>query len=591
MARRSRRFGGRADGVRGDGDARGGGDVGRLGLLRGMTAPHLPLFVADVVTGIAFFLCGVVPGLALRAFLNDLPDQATAWALPLAPLVAYLGFKVAEAVGAAGWMAVDTVFRYRIYHDVRVRLTERLLRRPGAVPPPVPTGDILSRYREDTVEVAEVLGKRGLQLVTSSVVTSAVTLGFLFSISLRITLLAVLPTLGIAVLAFAASRRIKELQQHTRQTAGDVSAFLQDAFAGIETIKVNDAGRHVVARARHINDRRRHAAVLNGVFSGVLASSQSVVILLGTALVMWTSAAGIREGTFAVGDFAYFVYALGTCGTLVNAVGQFVSRFQRFSVTGERLQEVLPGGRLRDLTEPTPDLPTPMPVPAAELQEEPVPGAGADGPVLEVRGLRYEHPGGTPGVRGFDLSARPGELVVITGPVGSGKTTLLRAIQGTLPRAAGSVTVRGRALPPGVALAPPFMSLTPQAPHVFSDTLATNVLLGRPRSVLPDVLATSTLDHDVERIPDGVDAEIGPQGHRLSGGQLHRLAAARMLARPADVLLIDDLSASLDVDTERRLLRNLLAEARDSVLVVVSNRPSVLALASQTHELTRRDAD
>jgi len=560
------------------------GDVGRLGLLRGMTAPHLPLFVADVVTGIAFFLCGVVPGLALRAYLNGLPTQATAWAVPLAPLLAYLGFKVAEAVGAAGWMAVDTVFRYRIYHDVRVRLTERLLRRPGAVPPPVPTGDILSRYREDTVEVAEVLGKRGFQLVTSSVVTSTVTLGFLFSISLRITLLAVLPTLGIAVLAFAASRRIKELQQHTRQTAGDVSAFLQDAFAGIETIKANDAGRHVVERARQINDRRRHAAVLNGVFGGILASSQSVVVLLGTALVMWTSAAGIREGTFEVGDFAYFVYALGTLGTLVNAVGQFVSRFQRFSVTGDRLREILPGRRLRDLTEPTPRLPDPEPVPGA-----PVHGAAADAPVLEVRGLRYDHPGGEPGVRGFDLTARPGELVVITGPVGAGKTTLLRAIQGTLPRAAGSVSVRGRALPPGVALAPPYMSLTPQAPHVFSDTLATNVLLGRPRSVLPGVLATSTLDHDVERIPDGVDAEIGPQGHRLSGGQLHRLAAARMLARPAEVLLVDDLSASLDVDTERQLLRHLLAEARDSVLVVVSNRPSVLALASQRHELSRRD--
>ncbi|SKC36788.1 ABC transporter transmembrane domain-containing protein [Krasilnikoviella flava] len=558
-------------------------DVGRVGLLAGMVRPHLPLFVADVVTGIAFFLCAVVPGLALRAFLDELPDQAAGWALPVAPLLAYLGFKAAEAVGAAGWMAVDTVFRYRIYHDVRVRLTERLLRRPGALPPPVPTGDILSRYRDDTVEVAEVLGKRGIQLVSSSVVTSAVTFGVLFSISLRTTLLAVLPTLLIAVIAFAASRRIKELQHHTRQTAGDVSAFLRDCFAGIEAIKVNDAGRHVVDRVRHINDRRRHAAVLNGVFGGILASSQSIVVLLGTALVMWTSAAGIRDGSFSVGDFAYFIYALGTFGTLVNAVGQFVSRFQRFSVTGERLREILPGRRLRDLTAPTPDPPAPMVV--ADRDAGPRGGLEDGAPVLEVSGLRYEHPGGRPGVRDFDLTARPGELVVVAGPVGVGKTTLLRAIQGTLPRSAGSVAVRGRVLPPGVAMAPPLMSLTPQAPHVFSDTLATNVLLGSPPSLLADVLAASTLDHDVDRIPHGTQAEIGPQGHRLSGGQLHRLAAARMLAHPADVMLVDDLSASLDVDTERRLLENLLATARDRVLVVVSNRRPIRDLAHQTYDL------
>lgn len=550
-------------------------DVGRVGLLARTARAHLPLFAADVATGIAFFLCAVVPGLALRAYLNDLPGEATAWTVPLAPLLAYLGFKVAEAAGAAGWMAVDTVFRYRIYHDVRVRLTERLLRRPGALPPPVPTGDILSRYREDTVEVAEVLGKRGLQLVTSSVVTSAVTFGVLFSISLRTTVLAVLPTLGIAVIAFAASSRIKELQQHARQTAGDVSAFLRDCFAGIETIKANEAGQHVVGRVRQINDRRRHAAVLNGVFAGVLASSQGVVILLGTALVMWTSAEGIQAGTFEVGDFAYFVYALGTFGTLVDAVGKFVSRFQRFTVTGERLREVLPGGRLRDLTEPMPD--PPSPTSGAR--------AGTRGSLLEVRGLRYDHPNGAPGVRDVDLTAHPGELVVVTGPVGAGKTTLLRVVQGTLPRSGGSVTVGGLALPPGVAMAPPLMSLTPQTPHVFSDTLAANALLGRPRSALADVLAASTLDRDLLRIPDGADAQVGPQGHRLSGGQLHRLAAARMLAHPAEVLLVDDLSASLDVDTERMLLDNLLSRSRGSVLLVVSNRQSVLDRADQVYRL------
>jgi ATP-binding cassette subfamily B protein len=254
-------------------------------------------------------------------------------------------------------------------------------------------------------------------------------------------------------------------------------------------------------------------------------------------------------------------------------------------VTGDRLREILPGRRLRDLTVPTPDPPAPTVVADRAAGPRGDGDAGPRAPVLEVAGLRYEHPGGRPGVRDFDLTAHPGELVVVAGPVGAGKTTLLRAVLGTLPRSGGSVAVRGRTLPPGVAMAPPLMSLTPQAPHVFSDTFATNVLLGRPPALLADVLAASTLDHDVERIPHGTETEIGPQGHRLSGGQLHRLAAARMLAHPADVMLVDDLSASLDVDTERRLLENLLARSRDSVLVVVSNRRTVRDLAHQTFDL------
>ncbi|WP_423461863.1 ABC transporter transmembrane domain-containing protein [Promicromonospora sp. MS192] len=561
-------------------------EIGRLGLLRGLTAPHLPLFIADMSVGIVFFLCAVIPGLALREFLNELPDQTTGWVIPLAPLLAYLGFKAAEAVGAASWMAVDTVFRFRIYNDVRIRLTERLLRRPGALPPPVATGDILSRYREDTVEVAEVLGKRGLQLVTSSVVTSTVTLAFLFSISLHITVLAVLPTLGIAVLAFGVSRRIKELQHRTRQTAGDVSAFLRDAFDGIETVKVNGSSHHFVERVRAINDRRRQAAVLNGFFSGVLTSSQAVVVLIGTALVMWISADEIDRGAFYVGDFAYFVYALGSFGTLVNAIGQFVSKYQRFSVTGERLREILPSKMLRDLVEQTPKPIAPAPTTEMLAIGSQGVGPGTEKAVLEVRDLCYRHPNGMPVVQDFNLTARAGELVVITGRAGAGKTTLLRAIQGTLPRSSGSVSVRGQTLPAGVAMAPPFMSLTPQTPHVFSDSLAANVLLGRPSSDLGHALVVSTLDLDVARMPGGADVEIGPRGHRLSGGQLHRLAAARMLAHPADVLIIDDLSASLDVHTEHRLLRNLRCAARESVLIVVSNRPTVIALADQIHDLS-----
>ncbi|MFE7509015.1 ABC transporter transmembrane domain-containing protein [Promicromonospora sp. NPDC057488] len=574
-------------------------DLGRLGILTRVTRRHLWLFTGDVLVGIVFFLCALVPGLALRDFLNQLPGSDALWGVPLAPLLAYVGFKVANALGAAAWMAVDTVFRYRVYTDVRTNLLRQMFARPAALPLQVPAGDVLTRFREDTVEVAEVLGKRGIQLVTSSLVLSGGSLAVLFVIDVRVTVLAVLPTLALAVIAFVVSKEIKRLRAVNLAAASSVSAFLRECFAGIETIKISGAADAIGGRVRELNATRRRAAVRDGVFGGVLASTQGFVTLLGSALVMVVVADGIQDGTFLVGDFALFVYTLGNLGTLVAAIGNFVSRYQRFSVTRGRLAELTPSGTARAVVTPVRDPaeasgPAPVPGNARPTGAGPttapdvVPGAVPDvvpGAVLVVDDLSYTHPNGAPCFSGVGLTAAAGDIVLVTGQVGAGKTTLVRTLLGLLPRSGGTVTILGEQRAPGEAFTPPLAGYTPQVPHVFSGALHENVLLGRPRHDLDAALEASTLARDLPHLSDGADTEVGPSGHRLSGGQLHRLAAARMLAHPAAVRVIDDLSASLDVETERLLVQRVVEDSRDGVLVVVSNRPLLRGYATQVIDL------
>ncbi|MFD7306676.1 ABC transporter transmembrane domain-containing protein [Promicromonospora sp. NPDC059942] len=574
-------------------------DLGRLGILVHVTRRHLWLFVGDVLVGIVFFLCALVPGLALRDFLNQLPGSDALWGVPLAPLLAYVGFKVANALGAAAWMAVDTVFRYRVYTDVRTTLLRQMFARPAALPLKVPAGDVLTRFREDTVEVAEVLGKRGFQLVTSALVLSGGSLAVLFVIDVRVTVLAVLPTLALAVIAFVVSKEIKRLRAVNLAAASSVSAFLRECFAGMETIKISGAADAIGGRVRELNATRRRAAVRDGVFGGVLASTQGFVTLLGSALVMVVVADGIQDGTFLVGDFALFVYTLGNLGTLVAAIGNFVSRYQRFSVTRGRLAELTPSGTARAVVTRVGSVADGV-VPDGVVPDGVVPdGAVSDGaarpapsgdtgraaPVIVVDDLAYVHPNGTPCFSGVSLTAVAGDIVLITGQVGSGKTTLVRTLLGLLPRSAGTVTILGEQRDPGEAFTPPLAGYTPQVPHVFSGTLHENVLLDRPRADLDAALEASTLSRDLPHLTDGADTEVGPSGHRLSGGQLHRLAAARMLAHPAAVRVIDDLSASLDVETERLLVRRVVERSRDGVLVVVSNRPLLRGYATQVIDL------
>ncbi|MFI2365228.1 ABC transporter transmembrane domain-containing protein [Promicromonospora sp. NPDC019610] len=570
-------------------------DLGRLGILVHVTRRHVWLFVGDVLVGIVFFLCALVPGLALRDFLNQLPGSDALWGVPLAPLLAYVGFKIANALGAAAWMAVDTVFRYRVYTDVRTTLLRQMFARPAALPLKVPAGDVLTRFREDTVEVAEVLGKRGFQLVTSALVLSGGSLAVLFVIDVRVTVLAVLPTLALAVIAFVVSKEIKRLRAVNLAAASSVSAFLRECFAGIETIKISGAADAIGSWVRELNATRRRAAVRDGVFGGVLASTQGFVTLLGSALVMVVVADGIQDGTFLVGDFALFVYTLGNLGTLVAAIGNFVSRYQRFSVTRGRLAELTPGGTARavvtPVTEPARYSGAADPVPDGAARPAPSgharPAPSDDVPVIVVDDLAYVHPNGTPCFSGVGFTGVAGDIVLITGRVGAGKTTLVRTLLGLLPRSAGTVTILGEQRGPGEAFTPPLAGYTPQVPHVFSGPLHENVLLDRPRGDLDAALEASTLSGDLPHLTDGADTEVGPSGHRLSGGQLHRLAAARMLAHPAAVRVIDDLSASLDVETERLLVRRVVERSRDGVLVVVSNRPLLRGYATQVIDLDR----
>jgi len=177
--------------------------------------------------------------------------------------------------------------------------------------------------------------------------------------------------------------------------------------------------------------------------------------------------------------------------------------------------------------------------------------------------------------------------VVVTGRVGSGKSTLVRVLLGLLPRQAGEITWNGQAVPdPAAFFRPPRCAYTPQVPRLFSDTLQENILLGLPadRSNLAEAIHLSVLEQDIAQMEKGLETQVGPRGLRLSGGQMQRAAAARMFVRQPELLVFDDLSSALDVETEQALWERLDArrksgEGVELTCLVVSHRKAALARA------------
>ena len=176
-----------------------------------------------------------------------------------------------------------------------------------------------------------------------------------------------------------------------------------------------------------------------------------------------------------------------------------------------------------------------------------------------------------------------GEVLVVIGPSGSGKSTLLRALLGLVWRVEGSGQVwwNGELIEDRAAFfIPPHAAYLAQVPQLVSDSLRDNVLLGTGDGVaLDDALRTAAVNRDIAEMADGVETLIGPRGLRLSGGQRQRVAAARALVQKPELLVLDDISSALDVETELQLWQNL-AETATTVLAV-SHRRVALERADQ----------
>ena len=172
--------------------------------------------------------------------------------------------------------------------------------------------------------------------------------------------------------------------------------------------------------------------------------------------------------------------------------------------------------------------------------------------------------------------------MVVTGRVGSGKSTLARILSGLLNPDSGEIRWNGQLVKdPATFLRPPRSAYTAQVPRLFSESLRDNILLGLPEDKvdLPGAIRSSVLEPDVARLEKGLDTLVGPRGVRLSGGQIQRSAAARMFVRDPELLVFDDLSSALDVETEQLLWKRLderrAAGSGLTCLVVSHRRPAL----------------
>ncbi|MGH2633173.1 MAG: ATP-binding cassette domain-containing protein, partial [Tepidiformaceae bacterium] len=388
-------------------------------------------------------------------------------------------------------------------------------------------------------------------------------------ISPVVTLVVLLPLFATVVITRAATTRIRLYRRQYREATANVTAFIGDAFGAVQAIKVADVEAPVIDEFARLGERRRESAVRDRVFSELLNSYSANAGNIGIGIVLLLAVHQMRDGSFTVGDFALFASYLTSLTGLPRWAGWLMTRHRQAGVSADRMSKLLqdapPGAIVKPVDIHLATIPprrTPEELAAGERLQR-----------LDVTGLACRHPSGR-GVREIDLALERGSFTVVTGRVGSGKTTLLRCLLGLVPLDAGNILWNGcNVTATAEFLVPPRCAYTPQVPRLLSESLGDNILLGLDDDDgrAANAVRLAVLEDDVAEMELGLGTVLGPRGVRLSGGQVQRTAAARMFARRPELLVLDDISSALDVETEERLWSRLFAEG-DATCLVVSNR-------------------
>jgi ATP-binding cassette subfamily B protein len=544
---------------------------------------------------LSFYLWPLLPGLFIRQIFDVITKGApagtdatsTVWMLA----AVLVGIAVARALTALSYPLGEYSIILVTNTLMRNNIMKRILQRPGANPLPAGSspGEAISRLRDDTQHISEFM------TWTVDPIGQALAFSIAFVTLARIdpvmTALAFTPLLIILTLVNVLNRRITQYRKANQESIGQVTGLLGELFGAAQAVKVAGAEARAVAHLQRANETRRVAALRDQVLTHLVEAFSFGASNIATGVLLILTAQSLRAGTLTVGDFALFASYLSWMAFVMGMLGGYLTRYRQVGVSLRRAIELLQGAPAKTLVAHDDDVKMRGPLPATSaLTPTPAgtfrlshPSTGAQEErgteselrTLEVKGLTCRYPGTDKGITDVNLRIERGQLVVITGRIGAGKTTLLRALLGLLPKDAGDVLWNGERVDDLAAwFVPARAAYTPQVPRLFSETLRDNIEMGlsaspplrgggtSPREVeggvergdkLNEALFRAVMERDVPALENGLDTLVGPRGVKLSGGQMQRAAAARMFIRAPELLVFDDLSSALDVETERTL--------------------------------------
>ena len=509
----------------------------------------------------------VVPFVVQRAVDGPIANGDAAGLALLGGVALLVGIAEAAFIFVRRW--VQTGMALSIETDIRTDLYAHLQRLQVAFHDRWQSGQLLSRVTGDLGVIRRFLSF-GLVFGVVNVATYVTVVVLLVRLHWPLGLIVAAGALPVGVASRGFTRTYLAASRRMQDQQGDLATLVEESALGIRVVKAFGRRRHMVDRFAD-QARTLHDTAVGK--SRLLARMQSFLhlvpnITLGVVLV-W-GAVAVADGKLTPGTLVAFVSLQLMLVWPVDVLGWIIANGQEAMTAADRICEVFD-------TEPAiVDRPGAVAV---------VGGAGA----LRLERVRFSYPGGPPVLHGVDLDVRPGETLAVVGATGCGKTTLLSLVPRLYDVTAGRITLDGRDIRDiQLSSLRRLVGTAFEEPLLFSMSVRENLTLGRPGASddeIDEAIAVAQA-HFVRDLPWGLETRIGEQGMSLSGGQRQRLALARaVLCRPR-VLILDDPLSALDVHTEARVEAALTQALRGTTALLVTHRPSTVALADRVALLT-----
>ena len=438
------------------------------------------------------------------------------------------------------------------------------------------TGDVMARATNDLNAVRMLLGP-AIMYSANTIAFMSGALFFMLHISPKLTLYAFAPLPVASIVIQYFSRQIHERFERIQAMFSDITARVQENLSGVRVVRAfvqenPEIGRFETANNEYIRRNLRLVRLM-----GVLWPTLELMLGLAIILVLWLGGREVIEHRINLGDFVAFNIYMVQLTWPIIAFGWVINIFQRGTASMGRIQQIF------DEKPEITDAAVPAIAPTEVVGE------------IEFRDLNFRYPARAEDdervaepklvLKNVSLKIPAGSSLAIVGPTGSGKSTLVNLIPRVYDAAPGSIFIDGRPIREfPLELLRKNVGFVPQETFLFSDTIRENVAFGAPDASLAEVRGAAdaaSIAAEIEEFPEQFETTVGERGITLSGGQKQRTAIARALIRNPKILVLDDALASVDTQTEDRILNHLRRLMQGRTTVFISHRVSTVRNADQ----------
>ncbi len=425
------------------------------------------------------------------------------------------------------------------------------------------TGDLMAHATNDINAVRMAMGP-GIVMIADAIFLTSATIGILiFTIDIRLTLLALIPLPFLSLMAVKFGKIIHSKYKKVQESFSNMSDKAQENFAGIRVVKAFAQEKEEIDKFGESNRENYDRNVDMFKYSSLFHPLVQFISALSFLIVIWYGGVLVIRGTISLGDFVAFNSYLGMLTWPMMALGLVINHLQRGQASLDRLNVVF--NEKEDIYDKNTD----------ESIED-IKGK------IEIKDLDFKYSDSEEyALKNINIKINAGETAAFIGRTGSGKTTLVNLLLHLYNVEEGKILIDDHDINDiPLKILRENIGYVPQDNFLFSNTINKNISFADPENMSQDEIVKASKDaqvyENIIEFPDKFKSLLGERGSNVSGGQKQRISIARALIKNPKILILDDSLSAVDTQTEERILESLEEIMKGKTSILISHRISTI---------------